>query len=41
MRSCLLAARSEIERGISTYDFILVNDDFERAYLELRSIDAR
>jgi guanylate kinase len=34
----MLGARSEIERGIATYDFIIVNDDFERAYLELRSI---
>jgi len=34
----MLAARSEIERGIASYDFIIENDDFERAYLELRSI---
>jgi guanylate kinase len=34
----LLGARSEIERGIATYDYIIVNDDFERAYQELRSV---
>jgi guanylate kinase len=34
----MLAARSEIERGVATYDYIIVNDDFERAFLELRSI---
>lgn len=34
----MLAARSEIERGIGSYDYLLVNDDFERAYTELRSV---
>lgn len=34
----LLAARSEIERGIATYDYLIVNDDFERAFNELRSV---
>ena len=34
----LLGARSEMERGTSTYDYIIVNDDFERAYQELRSV---
>jgi guanylate kinase len=38
IRRRMLAARSEIERGIASYDYVLVNDDFERAYLELRSI---
>ena len=34
----LLAARSEIERGIATYDYLIVNDDFEKAFGELRSV---
>ena len=38
IRKRLLGARSEIERGIASYDYILVNDDFERAYLELASV---
>lgn len=38
IRRRMLAARSEIERGTSSYDFIIMNDDFERAYSELRSI---
>jgi guanylate kinase len=38
IRRRLLAARSEIERGIASYDYIIVNDDFERAFQELRSV---
>lgn len=38
IRRRMLAARSEIERGVATYDYIIVNDDFERAYKELHSI---
>lgn len=34
----MLAARAEMERGIPSYDYIVVNDDFERAYQELRSV---
>lgn len=34
----LLAARSEIERGIASYDYLIVNDDFDRAFNELRSV---
>jgi guanylate kinase len=34
----MLAARSEIERGIATYDYLLVNEDLDRAYQELRAI---
>jgi guanylate kinase len=34
----LLGARSEIERGLGTYDYIIVNDDFERAYRQLESV---
>jgi guanylate kinase len=38
IRRRMLAARSEIERGIASYDYIIVNDDFDRAYLNLRSV---
>ena len=38
IRRRMLAARSEIERGIASYDYIIVNDDFERAFQELRSV---
>ncbi|NOK06467.1 MULTISPECIES: guanylate kinase [Myxococcus] len=38
IRRRMLAARSEIERGIASYDYVVVNDDFERAYSELRSV---
>ena len=34
----MLAARSEMERGYASYDYVIVNDDFERAYEQLRSI---
>ncbi|GHG83697.1 guanylate kinase [Comamonas sp. JC664] len=38
IRRRMLAARSEMERGIASYDYVVVNDDFERAYSELRSV---
>jgi guanylate kinase len=38
IRRRMLAARSEIERGIASYDYIIVNDDIERAFQELRSV---
>lgn len=38
IRKRLLGARSEMERGATTYDYIIVNDDFERAYQELHSV---
>jgi guanylate kinase len=38
IRRRMLAARSEIERGVASYDYILVNDDFDRAYRELHSV---
>ncbi|MBU8899214.1 guanylate kinase [Corallococcus sp. H22C18031201] len=38
IRRRMLAARSEIERGIASYDYIVMNDDFERAYQELKSV---
>jgi guanylate kinase len=38
IRRRMLAARSEIERGAASYDYIIVNDDFDRAYRDLRSV---
>ena len=38
IRRRMLAARSEIERGVASYDYIIVNDDIERAFQELRSV---
>jgi guanylate kinase len=38
IRRRMLAARSEIERGAASYDYIVLNDDFERAFQELRSV---
>jgi guanylate kinase len=34
----LLGARSEIERGAASYDYVIINDDLDRAYTELRSV---
>ncbi|PTL82339.1 guanylate kinase [Vitiosangium sp. GDMCC 1.1324] len=38
IRRRMLAARSEIERGVAAYDYIIVNDDFDRAYRDLHSV---
>lgn len=38
IRARLLAARSEMERGVTSYDYIIVNDDIERAFQQLRSV---
>lgn len=38
IRRRMLAARSEIERGCTSYDYLVINDDIERAFLELRSV---
>lgn len=38
IRRRMLAARSEIERGVVSYDYIIVNDDFERAYRDLHAV---
>ncbi|ATB38121.1 guanylate kinase [Cystobacter fuscus] len=38
IRRRMLAARSEIERGVSSYDYIIVNDNFDRAYGDLHSV---
>jgi guanylate kinase len=34
----LLGARSEMERGVASYDYIIVNDDFDRALNDLKSV---
>jgi guanylate kinase len=38
VRGRILGARSEIERGLASYDYVVVNDDFERAFLDLCAI---
>ncbi len=38
IRRRMLIARSEMERGATTYDYIIINDDFDRAYNELHSV---
>lgn len=38
IRRRMLAARVEMEKGVATYDFIVINDRFERAYADLRAI---
>jgi guanylate kinase len=38
IRRRMLAARSEMDRGVSSYDYIVINDEFERALNELRSV---
>jgi guanylate kinase len=38
IRKRMLAARLEIEKGRSAYDFILVNDDVEQAFQKLKAI---
>jgi len=38
IRRRMLAARSEVERGVQSYDYLIVNDQLEVAYSELRSI---
>lgn len=38
IRTRMLASRSEMQKGTQSYDFLIVNDDFERASRELRSI---
>ena len=34
----MLAARAEMERGTQSYDYLVINDDFERALRDLKSI---
>jgi guanylate kinase len=34
----LLGARAEMERGVATYDYVVINESFDRAYEELEAI---
>jgi guanylate kinase len=34
----LLAARTEIEKGLERYDYLIINDELDRAYEELKSV---
>jgi guanylate kinase len=34
----LLAARTEIEKGLEKYDYLIINDELDRAYEELKSV---
>ena len=34
----MLAARAEMERGTQSYDYLVINDDFERAFRDLKAI---
>jgi guanylate kinase len=34
----MLAARSEVEKGLESYDYLVVNDDLDAAYRQLHSI---
>jgi guanylate kinase len=38
IRRRMLAARAEIEQGLAAYDYVVVNDDVDRAFHEIRSI---
>lgn len=38
IRRRMLAARSEMERGCATYDYLIINDEFEKAFAELKAI---
>lgn len=38
VRRRMEAARREIEAGLSQYDYVIVNDDFEKAYRELHAL---
>jgi guanylate kinase len=38
IRKRLVAAGAEVERGCATYDYLLVNDDLERAFGDLCSV---
>jgi guanylate kinase len=38
IRKRLLAARAEMQRGVASYDYLLINDDIETAWRQLESI---
>ena len=38
IRKRMLSARAEIERGIQSYDYLIINDQLDQAFEELKSI---
>jgi guanylate kinase len=34
----MLAARAEVEKGVQTYDYLIINDHLDQAFAELRSV---
>jgi guanylate kinase len=38
IRRRMLAARAEIERGAHSYDYLIINDQLDRAFMELKSV---
>lgn len=34
----MLAARAEMEKGVQSYDYLVINDQLDQAFIELRSI---
>jgi guanylate kinase len=34
----MLASRAEVEKGVDTYDYLIVNDRLEDAFQQLRSV---
>lgn len=38
IRKRLLAARAEVERGVQSYDFLVVNDDLDHAFSDLKAV---
>jgi guanylate kinase len=38
IRKRMLGAQMEMQRGVASYDYILINDHFEGAYADLRSV---
>ena len=38
IRKRLLAARAEMQRGVASYDYLVINDDIESAWRQLESI---
>jgi guanylate kinase len=38
IRRRMLGARSEIQKGLSSYDYVIVNDEIDKAYQQLRAI---
>ncbi len=38
IRNRMLAARAEMERGVASYDYLIINDQLDQAFTELKSI---